>query len=145
MAAIGSGKKCRSHLREGAVAVSPGSAVDEIHEPPLAGDERQRQSAAGDLAIGGNVGIDAEMGLRAAGCDAEASDHLVEYQRASGLFGYASQLMEKFAGLQFRVPALNGFDKHAGKAGAVTPDIIDGAGIAVFQQHDIAGGGGCHT
>ena len=47
----------------------------------LAGDHADRQAAADDLAVGGEVGPDTEIRLRAARVHAEAGDHLVEDQR----------------------------------------------------------------
>ena len=47
-----------------------------------AGHDADGESAAHDLAVGREVGTDVEEGLSAAGCDAEARDHLVEDQRA---------------------------------------------------------------
>ena len=46
----------------------------------LAGDDADRHAAADDLAVGREIGPDAEPGLRAAGMDAEAGDDLVEDQ-----------------------------------------------------------------
>ena len=71
-------KKVDADFGHGIVAVAPGAAVERVHEVRLAGEDADRQAAADHLAVGGEVGADAEHGLHAAGMHAEAGDDLVE-------------------------------------------------------------------
>ena len=87
------------------------AAVDPIHEPRRAGDDADRHAAADDLAVGGEVGPDAEPLLRAARRDAEAGDHLVEDQRGADLARDRAQLAQELARLQIGTAALHRLDE----------------------------------
>ena len=78
----------------------------------VAGDHADRQAAADDLAVAGEVGLHAEEGLRAARMDAEAGDDLVEDERRAGLRGDVPHLVQELARLQVRPPALHRLDQH---------------------------------
>ncbi len=64
------------------VAVLPLAAVERVHELALARDHADREPAADHLAVGSEVGLDAEQALRAARVRAEAGDDLVEDRTA---------------------------------------------------------------
>ena len=52
--------------RDRVVAVLPVAAVERVHELALAGDDADREAAADHLAVGREVGLDAEQPLGAA-------------------------------------------------------------------------------
>ena len=81
------GEEGGGRLGHGVVAVAPGAAVQRIHELRLAGQDADRHAAAHDLAVGREIGADAEHRLHAARMDAEAGDDFVEHQRSAGSVG----------------------------------------------------------
>src|SRR5215813_11685770 len=65
------------------------------HDIGAAGDRREREAAADDLAQGANIGDDAVIFLRAAVGEAEASDDLVEDQQQAVLGRELAQALEE--------------------------------------------------
>ena len=80
-----------------------------------AGDDADRQAAADDLAVGGEVGCDAELRLRAAGMHAETGHHLVEDQHDAGCLRERAQLVQELARLELGAAALHRLDEDRGQ------------------------------
>ena len=137
MAHEGAGEEGRRDLGDGIVAVAPRAAVERVHEARLAGENADRHAAADDLAVGREVGADAEQRLHAAGMDAEAGDDLVEDEgRAAGL-GDRAQLLQEVLRPQLGVAALHRLDQHGGDVVAVGLDPVEALRIAVGQDHHV--------
>ena len=112
MLAEGSAKDGAVGYRIAGIAKLPGAAVDRIHVACLAGHDADRQTAGNDLAIGGDVGADAEQCLRPPRMHAKTRDHLVENQRCTAGLGDLTQSFKKSNGLQVGAAALHRFDHH---------------------------------
>ncbi len=125
--------------RVGSVAVLPEAAVNAVHEGRAAGNDADGQTAAGDLAVGGEVGCDAEPRLRPAGVDAETRHHFVEDQNDAGLARPRPQLMQEVARLQLRVAALHRLDEDGGEFVGVCAQEFERARAAVFEHQHVLG------
>ncbi len=87
----------------GGVAEQPGAAVDGIEVPFAAGDHSDGKTATDDLPVGGDVRVDPEQGLCAAGVHPEAGDDLVEDESHLGGSGQFPELAQEGDGLQVRM------------------------------------------
>ena len=95
MFAEGAAEKDRLFAGDRVIAILPHTAVNIVHDRGLAGDNADRHAATGDLAIGGQIGLDPIPGLRPAWVDAKTADHLVKDEDDAGLFGQLTQRMDK--------------------------------------------------
>ena len=125
--------------RVGGVAVLPEAAVNAVHEGRAARDDADGQAAAGDLAVGGEVGCDAEPRLRPAGMDAETRHHLVEDQNDAGCLRPRPQLVQELARLQLRVATLHRLDEDGGEFVGVCVQEFECARAAVFEHQHVLG------
>ncbi len=80
---------------EGVVGPALAARVDAVDDVGPAGDAAQRPAAADDLAIGREIGGDAEVFLRPAERQAETGHHLVEDQDRAGLVGDLTQAAQE--------------------------------------------------
>ncbi len=126
-------------LRPGVVAEAPHAAVDAVHVLGRAGHDADRQAAAHDLAVGRDIGPDAEVRLRPAQVEAEAADHLVEDQGDAGLGGQLPQVVEELHRLQVRPPALDRLDEHRGDFRGLLADDLQRPRRAVVEHQDVLG------
>ena len=80
VAAEGAAKEGHGDAGAAIIAELPWATIDRIEEAGMAGDDADRHAATDHLAIGHDVGLHAEMGLRPPGVNAESVDQLVEDQ-----------------------------------------------------------------
>ncbi len=121
----------------GVVAVPPLAAVERIEPQAVARDGRERQAAADDLAVGGDVGAHAVELLRATGGHAEARDHLVEDQRSAALGGDFAQLLHEGRGLQGRVLVLDRLDHDGRQFVSALAQHLQRLGAVVVKHQDV--------
>ena len=103
-------------------------------------DRTARHAARHDLGERGEVGCDAEMGLRAARCDAKAGDDLVEDQERAVRRGQLAQRHEKRGGQRHHAERAAGrLDDRRGDlavGGQNRPQAVDVVGVG---QHHLLG------
>jgi len=136
----GAGEIGDAHGRHRVVAELPAAAVERIHELALAGDHADRITAADHLAVGGEVGLDAEQRLGAAGMGAEAGDDLVEDAQRAGRGGDLAHLAQEIDRLEIGPPALHRLDQHGGQFVRTRADDLQRLGCAVVQHDHVLRG-----
>ena len=122
-------------LGEGIVAILPHAAVEGVHVFGFAGDDAEGHTAADDLSVGGEVGLDAVVFLGAAGSGTEAGDDLVEDEDRSGLPGDLAHLADEFAGLEFGTAALDRLDDDRSDLVGTLADDLESL-VGAIGQHD---------
>ena len=133
------GEEGDADFRHGIVAIAPGAAVQGIHELRLARQDADRQPAAHDLPIGGEVGPDSRQRLHPAEMDPKAGDDLVHDESRARHFGDRAQPAQEFERLQVRVAALHGLDHDRGKILGVLLDPLQRCRGGIVEDHDILG------
>ncbi|CAM3196892.1 Uncharacterised protein [Burkholderia gladioli] len=139
MLAEGAGEEGGVGARAGA---GRGAAVDAVHVRRVARDDADRHAAAHRLAIGHQVGAHLEPGLRAAGMEAEAGDHLVEDQGDAQLAGERAQPLQELARLQLGPAALHRLDQHRRQFVRVLADHPQRMLRAVFEHQRLLAAAG---
>ena len=134
----GAGEVGDADGRNAVVTVLPRAAIERIHELALAGDGADRHAAADHLAVGGEVGTDAENRLDPAKVGAEAGDDLVENQAGSCRFGDRTHLAKEVARLEVRPPALHGLDQNRGEISGIGADELERLWRAVVEHANLA-------
>src|ERR1700733_8678049 len=112
MAHEGSGVEGDTSFGEGCVAILPHAPVERVHEFGTAGEHSHGEASGNHLAVGSEIGLDAEDSLQAAGMGAEAGDHFVEDERGAVVLGDATDFAQKFDGAKFGMAALDGLDQN---------------------------------
>ena len=83
------GEKCHACFRDRCIAVIPLAAIQSVQILGIAGNNADGDAAADHFAVGGNVGLDAEIPLCAARMNAETSNDFVEDQSRTRFLGSA--------------------------------------------------------
>ena len=104
-------------LREAVVAERPRPAVDHVDVPAVPGHDTDREAAAKDLAVRGDVRSDVEQTLDATLVRSEPGDDLVEHQQEAVVVGEPAQLAEEGHRLQVRIPGPDRLDEHERELG----------------------------
>ena len=133
----GAGEERDAGFGKRRVAILPGAAVERIEVFRVARDNAKREAAAHDLAISGDVGADAEVGLRAAGMKAEAGHHFVEDEGGAGLFGNDAELPQELLRLDVEPAALDRFDEDGGDLVAARPQDVERNRIGPVEDEDL--------
>ena len=132
-----SGEECDADFREAVVAIAPRAAVERVHVFLFTCEHADGHAAADDLAVGGHVRLDAEVGLRAAGGTAETGDDLVENERGAGFFGDRADLAHELARLEAGGAALHRLDHHGGEFVGVGPEDFKRSGVRVVEHEHV--------
>src|SRR5205085_5052317 len=103
----GACEKCHTDLGEGIVPELPHAPIEGVHKSALARENTDGHSAGDDLAVGGQIGTDAEHRLAATLVDTKAGDDLVKNESRSGSIGDIAEFLQELDGLQGGVPALD--------------------------------------
>ena len=138
------GSHCQRIARKRARLIYAASGRDEFHVTALAAKGTHGQTAANDLAKGGEVGIYAEAGLRAAKGRAKAGDDFVKNEQAAVLVADGAQAFKK-AGLGQHKAHVGGHRLHndGGDARAMLlKDGLDGINVIVRSKQGV-GHNGC--
>ena len=138
MADEGPGEEGRSDLRERIVAEPPLAAVERIHEALGAGQDADRQPTAHHLAVGHQVGAQAQHRLHAARMHAKTRHHLVEDQGGSRVGRDAPELGDELFGQEGRAPALDRFDYDGREFRGMAADPGE-ALVRAVGEHDHVG------
>ena len=136
---MGTGHACALGARHAVVVESPSTAIDQVHVFRSTCDHARGQAAAGNLAVGGHVGLDAEAALRALRADAETGDHLVEDQRDVLFDRQLAKRLEEFHWLLVRMARLHRLDQHGGDLAGALLDRVKRRHVAVVQHDDLVG------
>lgn len=142
----GSRKERHADFWDGIVTVVPCASVEDVHETPLAREHSDGNPAPENLAVGREIGPDAEIGLRAAGVAAEPGDDFVENESDSRVGRQRAEFVHEIARLKRRVARLHGFHEDGGKLVRMCPDDFERLGAPVFEDqhvlHEIRGNTG---
>jgi len=122
------------------IAELPLAAIEGVHELAFAGDHADRIAAADHLAVGAQIGLDAEMALRPRRVRTETSDYLVEDAQRAGFLGDTTQFSQEFRWLEIRAPTLHRLHQHRGKLVRVLADELQRFGGAVIEHDHVLGG-----
>jgi hypothetical protein len=134
---VGAAEEGGLALRNAVIAVLPVTAVDPVHDLGAAGDGADRVAAADQLAVGGQVGPDAEDPLRALRVRTEAGEHLVEHQHDAGLVAQPAQLADELDRLPVRIAAGHGFQHHGRDFPGMPADHVQAGLVAVAEHHHL--------
>lgn len=140
MLQVGAAEEGGLDLRTAVVAVLPEAAVHAVQDIGAAGDRADREPAAERLAVGGQVGDDAEVVLRAARMGTQAGEHLVEEQHDAAAPGEFAQRPQELHRAQRGMATLDRLDQHRGDAVAELVDPLQGFRTAVFEDQQFGHG-----
>src|SRR5690606_5053925 len=129
--------------RQGAGLVDRTQRRDVLHDFTLAAESAHRHAAADDLAEGGQIRGNAEMGLSAAQCHAETGHHLVEDQHYTM---FVTDLAQAFEEARYRRYAVHvaghRFDDDAGDFIADPAErFTHGSNVVIGQGQGVLGKG----
>lgn len=122
------------------VPVAPVAAVDPVHDVGAARDGTDGESAAEELAVGGEVRGDTVEILRPAEGRAEPGQHLVEHQHDAVTCRQLSQSADELDRLERGVPALHRLDDDQGDLLRVPFDRVQGRLAAVLADRQLRDG-----
>ena len=134
------GEEGDADFGDGLVAVLPHAAVERVHVLGFTGEDAHRHAAGDHLAVGCEVGADAEECLAAAGMHAEAGDDFVEDHADVGLFGDLAKLLQELDGLERWMAALHGLDQNGGNFMRMGLDPFERFGSAVLEHRHVRDG-----
>ena len=131
------GEEGHADFREAVVAIIPCAAVEGIHVFFFTSENPNGHSAADDLAVGGHVCLDSEVGLSTAGRAAETGHDFVKYQGRAGLCGDGPHFMHEFPWLQSWRAALDRLDHHGGELVGVGLEDLQRGGIGIVKHQHV--------
>ena len=119
------GEPRHARFRKRAISVAPSTPIQGIHVESLASDDAGRKSATDDLPIGGNVRLNTEQCLCAAGVRTESRDHLVEDEGNVDLLGELAQSPQELPRLEIGMTALHRLDQDRRQVGGLFADELE--------------------
>lgn len=122
------------------VPVLPETAVDAVEDVGSARDRADREAAAECLAVGGQVGDDAEVVLGAAWVRTQTGQHLVEEEHDAAAGSQVAQRPQEVGRAECGVAALDGLDEDGRHGVTERVDGVEGV-LAAVLQHDQLGDG----
>ena len=114
-----------------------GPAVDDVDEPAAPGHDADREPAAEDLAVRGEVRPEVEQTLDATLVGAEAGDDLVEHEQEAVLVGEPAQLAQELDRLEVGVPGPDRLDEDEREVVGVGPDDLQRPVGAVLEDEGV--------
>ena len=130
-------EKRYANFRETVIAIIPCAAVERVHVFLLASEHTDRHAAADDLAVGGHVRLDAEVGLSTAGSAAETGDDLVENQRGAGFLRDRADLMHELTRLESGSAALHRLDHDCGEFVSMGAENFQRSRIRIVEHEHV--------
>ncbi len=140
---VPSGGRCRPKIR----GFLQSGFIDDFHDGLGSPEGADGKTAAERLAVGGEVGLNAEIFGRAPWCEAEAGDYFVEDEDDAVAAGDGAKSFEKSR--QWSEAAMDGFDDHRRQLMGVPGDddlrggqVVEGRGQDSGRDPVGAGSGG---